>query len=170
MVKTEDDLLRVVDLGGTPSTSQPPYKGSSRSRVSELLRHPERGLQRHELGGDGPGIVMAHDFSRSEADVVAAPDALALGKTDSIALYNLLGEGLRRLSFQRGSRVGALLRVVRLEPHEGRGAGRSSARERRAGTRGYRTGKGSGRYESQGLVASPGRQMAERTSAPEPKL
>lgn len=77
---------------------------------------------------------MAHDLSRGEADVVAAPDALALGETDSIALYNLLGKGLRRLSIQRGGRVGAVLRVVCLEPRKGGSAGRSSAGERRAGT------------------------------------
>lgn len=45
---------------------------------------------------------MSHTVRWRQTDIITAPDELSLGKTESIALYNLFRQRLRPFSKSRG--------------------------------------------------------------------
>lgn len=67
VIEGHDDLVGVIDLGGTNA---------------------------HELEGYGPGVVVCHALVWLQGDIVAGTEDLALGYTNSMALDNLFGESL----------------------------------------------------------------------------
>jgi hypothetical protein len=51
---------------------------------------------RPEFHGNWIGIIMTHDLIRLQSDIVTRLNELAVREADSVALYNFLGQGLRR--------------------------------------------------------------------------
>lgn len=62
---------------------------------------------------------MSHTVRWRQTDIIAAPDELSFGKTDSIALYNLFRQSLRPLSRSRGGERVRLLLVYCASPRDG---------------------------------------------------
>jgi hypothetical protein len=81
--------------------------------LNQLLRvlNPS-GADGHKLLRDRPGIVVRHAPKWLDLYVVAGSNELSLWETDSMALYDLLGQGLRRRLLGWGICEGELRSLV----------------------------------------------------------